>query len=182
MSSAPKDPSLRNRSHGSGLFSLDQFKEIGPDPVLEAGVLVFHPETISLGRNVYVGHQTILKGYYKNEMKIGDFVWIGQGCFFHSAGGITIEEEVGIGPHVKILTSVHEEPPRSTPIPRSPLQFAPVHIEAGADIGVNATILPGVRIGRGAMVGAGAVVNKDVPPYAVVAGVPARVLRFRPEQ
>ena len=50
-----------------------------------------------------------------------------------------------------------------------------------ADIGVGATVLPGVRIGRGAVVGAGAVVSKDVPPYAVVVGVPARIQRYRPE-
>jgi acetyltransferase-like isoleucine patch superfamily enzyme len=55
-----------------------------------------------------------------------------------------------------------------------------VVIEDDADLGVGAIVLPGVRIGRGAQVGAGAVVTKDVPDYAVVAGVPARVVRERP--
>jgi len=54
-----------------------------------------------------------------------------------------------------------------------------VHIEDDADLGVGAIVLPGVRVGRGAQVGAGAVVTRDVPPYAVVAGNPARVLRER---
>jgi acetyltransferase-like isoleucine patch superfamily enzyme len=170
---------LRNRSHGDGEFRAEQFRAIGDDVVFEAGVLVWHPETISLGRNVYVGHQTMLKGHPHDEMHIGDFVWIGQGCFFHSAGGITIEAEVGIGPHVRILTSTHVEPPRSIPVFRAPLEFAPVHIEKEADIGIGATLLPGVHVGRGAIVGAGSVVTRDVPPYAVVAGVPADVLRFR---
>ena len=60
-------------------------RALGVDCVFEAGVLVFHPENIRLGRNVYVGHQAILKGYYRNEMVIGDETWIGQQCFFHFA-------------------------------------------------------------------------------------------------
>jgi len=172
---------LRNRSHGTGAFRPEDFKAIGADCVFETGVLVFHPENIVLGENVYVGHQTILKGYYKNEMHIGDFTWIGQGCFFHAAGGLEIAHEVGIGPGVKILTSVHEEPPRSIPVPRAGLKMGKVTIHVGADIGVNAVILPGVTVGEGAMIGAGSVVTKDVPPFAIVAGVPAKVLRYRPE-
>ena len=54
-------------------------------------------------------------------------------------------------------------------------------VEADSDLGVGAVILPGVRIGRGAQIGAGAVVTRDVPPFAVAAGNPARVLRFRGE-
>ncbi len=143
--------------------------------------MVFHPENVHLGRNVYVGHRAILKGYYKNELRIGDETWIGQQCFFHSAGGIAIGARVGIGPGVRILTSQHREAGRQTPILFSPVDFAPVVIEDDADIGVGATILPGVRIGRGAQIGAGAVVSRDIPAYAVAAGVPAKVLRFRPE-
>ena len=62
----------------------------------------------------------------------------------------------------------------------SPVEMAAVVIEDDSDLGVNSVILPGVRVGRGAVVGAGAVVTEDVPDYAVVAGVPARVLRMRP--
>ena len=142
--------------------------------------MVFHPENISLGRNVYVGHQAILKGYYKNEMLIGDQTWIGQQCFFHAAGGITIGAQVGIGPGVKILTSVHAEHGRDAAVLFSPIEFSPVVIEDHADLGINSVILPGVRIGRGAVIGAGAVVAESIPAYAVAAGVPARVLRFRP--
>lgn len=176
--SSPRPP---YRSHGDGTFALKDFASLGADCIFEAGVMVFHAQSISLGQNVYVGHQTILKGYHKNQMVIGDHTWIGQGCFFHSAGGLTIESDVGIAPSVRILTSVHDEAPRHVPVPQSPLTFSPVHIETGADIGIGAVILPGVRIGRGAIVGAGSVVNRDVPPFAVVAGVPARVLRYRPE-
>ena len=81
---------------------------------------------------------------------------------------------------MKILTSVHSEAGRETPVLFSPIETAPVVIEDDSDLGVNSVILPGVTVGRGAIVGAGAVVNRDVPPYAVVAGVPAKVLRERP--
>jgi acetyltransferase-like isoleucine patch superfamily enzyme len=169
----------RHRSHGSGAFRPEELRALGPDCVLEPGVLVFHPENVSLGRNVYVGHQTILKGYYRNELRIGDEAWIGQQCFFHAAGGITIGARVGVGPGVKVLTSQHAEAGRETPVLFSPIEAAPVVIEDDADVGVGAIVLPGVTIGRGAIVGAGAVVTRDLPAYAVAVGSPARVLRYR---
>ncbi|MDB4972183.1 MAG: Chloramphenicol acetyltransferase [Myxococcaceae bacterium] len=171
---------MRNRSHGSGAFRPEDLAAVGPDCVFEAGVLVFHPENVALGRNVYVGHYSILKGYYKNRLEIGDESWIGQQCFFHAAAGLRIGNRVGIGPGVKILTSQHAESPRGQPIFDAPLELAPVVIEDGADIGVGAIILPGVTIGQGAQVGAGAVVTHDVPAYSIVAGSPARILRERP--
>lgn len=143
-------------------------------------MLVFHPESIELGDNVYVGHQTILKGYHKNRMTIGSESWIGQQCFFHSAGGLHVGSRVGIGPGVRILTSAHDEAGRPTPILFSPLRFAAVRVEDDADIGIGAIILPGVTIGRGAQIGAGAVVTRDIPPYAIAVGTPARVIRERP--
>lgn len=167
------------RSHGTGAFSRDQFASLGDGVVIEAGVLVFHPENIELGDNVYVGHQAILKGYYKNRMVVGPDTWIGQQCFFHSAGGLTIGHTVGIGPGVRIITSTHEDPGWQHPIMQGAIQFAPVAIGDGTDLGVGCTILPGVTIGRGVQVGAGAVVADDLPDYAVAAGVPARILRSR---
>jgi acetyltransferase-like isoleucine patch superfamily enzyme len=169
------------RSHGSGQFDPAQFAYLGEGVIFEAGVLVFHPEQIEIGDRVYVGHNTILKGYYKSRMIIGAGVWIGQQCFFHSAGGLTIGDNVGIGPGIRIITSNHAEEGRDKPILHSRLEFAPVVIEADADLGVGAIVLPGVTIGRGAQIGAGAVVAEDIPAYTVAVGVPARVLRYRDE-
>lgn len=173
-----KPPPIRS-SHGSGRFQRSQFARIGQNVVLEAGVLVFHPENVEMGDGVYVGHGTILKGYYRGRMVIGDGTWIGQQCFFHSAGDLSIGRNVGIGPGVKIITSFHAEEGISKPILHSRIQFAPVMIEDDADLGVGSVILPGVCVGQGAQIGAGAVVASDVPPYAVVAGVPARLIRMR---
>ena len=166
-----------HRSHGSGKFKIEDFKKIGDNVIFEEGVLVFHPENISIGENVYIGHNTILKSYYKSEMIIGDHTWIGQGCFLHSAGGITIGKAVGIGPLVKIITSTHKEQELSKPILFCDLEFKEVVIEDGCDIGMGSIILPGVKIGEGSIVGAGAVVTKDVPAYSVAVGNPARIIR-----
>jgi acetyltransferase-like isoleucine patch superfamily enzyme len=167
------------KSHGTGKFKVEDFKKVGDNIIIEEGVLVFHAENIELGKNVYIGHRTILKGYYKNSMVIEDNSWIGQGCFFHSAGGIRIGKSVGIAPGVMILTSEHKEDDLSKPILMHEVELNEVVIGDGCDIGVGTIILPGVKIGEGAIVGAGSVVTKDVPPYSVVAGVPTRVLRRR---
>jgi acetyltransferase-like isoleucine patch superfamily enzyme len=168
-------------SHGDGKFLLSDFRKAGKNIIFEPGVLVFHPETITLGSNIYIGHNTILKGYYNSVMEIGSNTWIGQGCFFHSAGNIFIGEVVGIGPMVRILTSYHAEDDNSSdlPIMQYPLEFQPVRIEDGADVGVGSIIMPGVVVGKNSIVGAGSVVTRDVLPYSVVAGVPAKLIRMR---
>ncbi len=163
-----------SRSHGTGLAPW-HFKSLGAESVFEHGVLVFHPENISIGSNVYVGHYAILKGYYKGSMEIGDGVWIGQQCFFHSAGDIRIGNNVGIGPGVKILTSSHSlEPMIKKAILHQPIQFAPVIIDEGCDLGVNSVVLPGVHLGPLVQVAAGAVVTRSFSARTIIAGVPAR--------
>jgi len=170
---------MQRRSHGTGRFAPEDLASCGDGCVFEEGVLVFHADRVWIGHGVYVGHQAILKGYHAGDLRIGDGAWIGQQCFFHAAGGLTIGANVGIGPGVKIITSAHAEAGRDVPILHSPVEFAPVVIEDDADLGVGAIVLPGVTIGRGAQIGAGAVVTRDVPAYAVAAGNPARVLRER---
>jgi acetyltransferase-like isoleucine patch superfamily enzyme len=169
----------RRRSHGTGEFTPAQLARLGEGVVFEPGVLVFHPENVEIGSDVYVGHQTILKGYHAGRMVIGDGTWIGQQCFFHSAGGITIGADVGIGPGVRILTSSHGLEELDVPILHAKVRFAPVVLEDGCDVGVGAILLPGAHVGKGAQVGAGAVVTGAVEPYAIVAGVPARPIGSR---
>lgn len=166
-------------SHGTGRFTNEQFSSLGDNVLFEEGVLVFHPENIEIGNNVYIGHRTILKAYHLNKLQIGNNTWIGQDCFFHSSGGIVIGNEVGIGPKVSILTSQHRPDDSNESVLFSPLEFKPVTLEDGCDIGVNSTILPGVTIGKGAIIAAGAVVNKNVPPYEIWGGVPAKKIADR---
>ena len=144
--------------------------ELGRDAV------VFRPELVNL-YGCRVGAET----------RIGPFVEIQRGvvvgarCKISShafiCSGVTIEDEVFIGHGVMFA---NDAAPRAVGEGGSLLAYGdwtllPVMVRKGASIGSNATILGGVEIGEGAMVGAGAVVTRDVPPHAVVAGVPARV-------
>ncbi len=112
-------------------------------------------------------------------MKIGDNVFIGPNCFFHSAGNITIGINVGIAACTKILTSYHQDEGRDLPLSFTKVVFEEVIIGNNVHIGIGTIILPGVKIGDGAQIGAGAVVSKDIPDYAVAVGAPARVIRIR---
>lgn len=170
------------KSHGTGRFNKTDFKKLGDRVVFESGVLVFHPENISIGNDVYIGHQTILKGYYNSKLTIDDGTWIGQQCFFHGAGNLQIGKNVGIGPGVKIITSYHSEEGIIKPVLHSKILFEQVTVHDDSDLGVGSIVLPGVKIGKGVVVGAGAVVTKDVPDYAVVVGSPARIIRYRNQE
>ncbi|MDD5305858.1 MAG: acyltransferase [Deltaproteobacteria bacterium] len=167
------------RSFGSGLDWQGRLAGLGKGAVIEDGVRIFHPENVTVGASVYVGHGAILDGYHAGHVTIGDGTWIGAACFLHGAAGIDIGRAVGMGPHVVVLTSEHELDQPELPVLHSPLRFAAVRIGDGADIGAGAVLLPGVSIGAGAVVGAGSVVTADVPDRAIAAGNPARILRYR---
>lgn len=145
------------------------------------GVVFQHLETMEFGDHVFIGAQAMLQGRFDGVCKIGNHVWIGPQAYF-DARNLVLEDYVGWGPGAKALGSTHTGDPIEEPVIRTDLLIQPVHIGYGADIGMNASILPGVRVGAHAIVGAGAVVTADIPDYAVAAGVPARVIRDRREQ
>lgn len=144
------------------------------------GALVMHPETFEIGDGVFIGEQAFIQGRFDGRCVIGSYTWIGPQSYF-DARDLVIEEYVGWGPGAKVLGSTHTGVPLGVPIIQTDLKIMPVRICAWADVGVNAVVLPGVTIGRGAIVGAGAVVTADVEPFSVVAGVPARLIRRRDE-
>ncbi|HEX5853233.1 MAG TPA: DapH/DapD/GlmU-related protein [Solirubrobacteraceae bacterium] len=121
---------------------------------------------ISLGVEMWVGRR----------LSMGARATIGQRCYIDARGGIRMDSNASISREAALLTATH--------IPDDPdftATMAPIHLERGSWIGVRALLLPGVRVGEGAVVGAGAVVTSDVAPYDIVAGVPARTLRKRAE-
>lgn len=139
-----------------------------------------HPETFEIGANLFLGHGAFLQGRFDGSLKIGDHVWIGPQVYF-DARNLTIGSYVGWGPGARVLGSEHTGLPADQPLITTELIIKPVVVKDGADIGTGAVLLPGVTVGEGAIVGAGAVVTHDVDDYSIVAGVPARHLRYRKE-
>ena len=164
------------RSEGNGLGCENRLAFRGENVIIEDGVRIFHPENVYIGNNVYIGHDTILKGYYAGILRIGDNVWIGQQCFLHAGGGLTIGRNVGIGPQVKMHAARHAPPEDGRPLLFSPIELRPIVIEDDVNVGLGATVMGGVTVTAGCRIGAGAVVTKTFPPHSVVAGVPAAIL------
>ncbi len=167
------------RSRGDGRRWTGNLCQLGVDAIVEPGTRIFHPENVRIGANCFIGHDVIIDGYHRGQVNIGEGSWIGPLSYLHGAAGLEIGRAVGLGPRVTILTSQHVLTERERPVLHGALDFRPVTVEDGADIGAAATILPGVTIGQGAVVGAGAVVTRSVSPFEIVAGCPARPLGQR---
>ena len=119
-----------------------------------------------IGENCNINAQVLIE----NDVVIGDNVTIKPGVQVWD--GTRIEDDVFLGPNATLTIDA---------IPRSnqyPNKFYGITLKKGASIGANATILPGVTIGKMAMIGAGSVVTKSVPDYAVVVGNPAKIIRY----
>ncbi len=109
-----------------------------------------------------------------DEIRVGRNVFVNQNCTFYDLGGLDIADDVLIGPNVSIITAGHPVEPsrrRATTIGK------PIRIERNVWIAAGATVIGGVTVGENAVVAAGSVVTKDVPPNTLVGGNPARVIR-----
>jgi acetyltransferase-like isoleucine patch superfamily enzyme len=119
---------------------------------------------ISLGVEMWIGRR----------LTVGARSTVGQGCYLDARGGIDVASDVSISREAALLTATH--------IPDDPdfaAHLAPIHLERRCWIGMRALVLPGVRVGEGAIVGAYALVTSNVEPYTIVGGVPAKRLRER---
>lgn len=131
-------------------------EEIIQQPVDES-VLLYPPFYTDIGINLHLGSR----------------IFINQDCRFLDVGGITVGDDCLLGTGATLISVTHDPDPRRRDI----LLPSPVVIERGVWIGANATVLPGVTIGAHAIIGAGAVVTKDVAPGTVAAGIPAKYIR-----
>ncbi|HXB73619.1 MAG TPA: acyltransferase [Candidatus Acidoferrales bacterium] len=153
-------------------------RRFGHGVVVRTGVGFQHLETFEIGDGVFIGAQAYLQGRHDGRFLIGNKVWLGPQTYF-DARDLEIGDYVGWGPGAKVLGSQHTGMPVDVPIVQTDLEVGAVRVGAWADIGTNSTLLPGVTVGNGSIVGAGSVVTRDVEPFAIVAGVPARFLRWR---
>ncbi len=141
-----------------------QSKNIGSETKIWQFCVILKEAVI--GNNCNINAQVFIE----NDVAIGDNVTIKPGVQIWD--GTCIESDVFIGPNATLTNDIM---PRSKQYPEF---FSRITIRKGASIGANATLLPGVTIGQYAMIGAGAVVTKDVPDYAVVIGNPAKIIRY----
>jgi acetyltransferase-like isoleucine patch superfamily enzyme len=148
---------------------------------IEPGVGLRHVETFEIGDGVVIGEQVVIHGRFDGTCVIGNKVWIGAQAFL-DARDLVIGDNVGWAPGAKVLGSKHSGVPIDVPIIATDLIIPRTVVEDDADIGMNAVLLPGVTIGRGAIVGAGAIVTKDVPAFSKAAGCPAQVIGYRDDR
>lgn len=128
----------------------------------------------TMGENSQVN--TPLTAIRPHMVRIGKNVVVMPGCLMMSAGGITIDDGAMIAANVQLISNNHDLYERQV------ITCKPVHIGKNAWVGAGATILPGVTVGDNAVVGAASVVTKDVAPWTIVAGNPARLIKAIPPQ
>jgi len=141
-------------------------------------------EGISIGDNVSILRNTIIEctGVIRNigvGLTIGNNVGIAQNCFIQVRGKVSIGNDVIFGPGVSIFSENHRFENPDIPVSLQGETRKGVSIEDGVWVGSRAIILDGVQVGKNSIIAAGSVVNKDVPPYAIVGGIPARIIKTR---
>lgn len=141
-------------------------------PIMKLRYLFFKMAKIQIGKNTIINMNQYILG--SQFLTIGDNTHINQSCFLDARGGLIIGNSVSISHYVRIVTGSHD-------IQSSIFEgkFKKTVIDDYVWIGINSTILQGVTIGKGAVVCAGAVVTNDVPDFAIVAGIPAKVIGTR---
>jgi len=132
-----------------------------------------------MGKNLNILSGAIIE-FELNEIQIGDNVNINHGCLIAaSQGEIIIQNNVLIGPYCVLRSSNHIFSDPNVPILKQGHEFGKIIIEHDVWIGANVVVLPNVRIGKGSVIGAGAVVTGDIEPYSIAVGVPARKIGSR---
>lgn len=144
---------------------------IGKGTIVEPGTQIVNSANVHIGKGCLLKESIYIRAGTEGKIVIGDRTAINGFCRFFGHGSIEIGEDTQIGPCCLITTTDHDY--------RGSLEtsFKPVVIGKSVWIGANVTILPGVEIGDYAVIGAGAVVTKSIPPRSVAVGVPARVIK-----
>lgn len=142
-------------------------------------------EGIVIGDNVTIGRFAMIRpsGYYKGSigrgMRVGNHSNIGPYCYIGCSGLITIGDNVLMGPRVSMSAENHNYSDLTAPIRKQGVTRKEISIADDCWLGSNSVITAGVKIGKGSIVAAGAVVTRGVPEYSIVAGIPARIVRAR---
>jgi acetyltransferase-like isoleucine patch superfamily enzyme len=133
---------------------------------------------ITIGRSSVIGRYAIVESV-GGEITIGERVLISDMTNIYGQGGLFIDDDVMIACGSRVIPNEHTFQSPGVPVSKQPCTSSGIRIESGVWIGANVCILDGVTVGEGAVVGAGAVVTRNVPAYGVVAGIPARLIKYR---
>jgi acetyltransferase-like isoleucine patch superfamily enzyme len=147
--------------------------------ILYPGVKIYGAKRIKIGRRVGIREYAYLHVPRGGFIHIGDNVFIGMFTVMDGRGGITIGNNVGLGPGVSLFAQLHNHDDTGAEFWEQGFTAKGIKIEDSVSVGARAIILDGVTIGEGAVIGAGSVVTHDVPKFAIAAGVPARVIKYR---
>jgi len=159
------------------------FGSYGKDVYIEPGVVINRPRFVQVGDHVRIKRNTSINLHPKDKKSkeillfIGDDVIISESCFISACNRVVIEEHVGISPNVMIIDNSRKVGDISRPSKEQELKIGYVHIGADSWIAYGACVMPNVTIGRHCIIGALSVVNKDIPPYSVAVGSPAKVVK-----
>ena len=167
------------------LRRVHRFGALGAGSIIRPPYTIVSPDRIFIGNDVVIGPNALLsvvarhaRQRFSPVLRIGDGTRIGQNFVIGCVAEVTIGRRVLVSSNVYVGDTIHRYDDPTRPVLDQPL--APgrrVTIGDGAFVGINAVVLPGVRIGRNAVVGAGAVVTHDVPAFSVAVGNPARVIK-----
>lgn len=158
-----------------------RLKYLGKNVSIEKGAIISRPENVSIGDHSHIDRYAIIEG--ANGLEIGRYCYVSSFCVIQGGGTLKISDYVTIGSGCKIYSDTHHYTGRGDALPREQqvIRAAPVVIEKNVHIFVNCVVLPGVKIGEAAVIGANSLVNKDIPPWSIAVGSPARVIKERPK-
>jgi acetyltransferase-like isoleucine patch superfamily enzyme len=156
--------------------------QIGKNVFIEDNAIIKIRErgNIIIGNNTEILDGVILMSYFDGELKIGESCSINPYTIIYAVGDTEIGNNVLIAGHCMIIPNNHVFSRRDIPIQSQGNNYKGIKIESDVWIGHGCTILDGVTVGMGSIIAAGSVVNRDVPPYTIYGGIPAKYIKNRP--
>ncbi|GAB4347061.1 MAG: hypothetical protein Kow0099_28850 [Candidatus Abyssubacteria bacterium] len=171
-----------------GAYFKAKLGRMGKNVLIDLGVTIWNPENVSIGDYSHLDTNVKIEG--NGPVSIGSFVHVASNVLLQGRGGLTIGDYADIAAGSLIYSGVNHYTDGTTdryyemsscaPADRQFVRCAPVTVERSAFIGLNSVVMPGVTVGEGAIVGACSFVNRDVGPYEIAVGVPARAMKERP--
>jgi len=177
-----------------GAYYKNRLKKMGKNVFIDVGVIIWEPGNVEIDDYSFIDTYVTILGGRKNHgfVKIGKYVEVASNCVLAGRGGIKLGDHVGIGAGSKIYSGTHlyKRPDHEdtellsgsivAPLDKQHVVEKPVVMEDYAWMGVNSIVIPGVTIGKGAVIGAGSMVNNDIPSFSIAVGSPAKVIKKRP--